>query len=123
MRHPLYAVLLLTAPPLAIIWLLDLVFVIPWAAAVFISHYVVRLEERGLVAQFGEEYARYRMAVPALLPYKGAADQRCLRDPGGGSAGGLGPGSGSAARCRRRFSEVNMPPDTWSLYALSLIHI
>jgi protein-S-isoprenylcysteine O-methyltransferase Ste14 len=73
-RHPLYAALLLTLPPLAIVWFRDLVFVIPWAATIAAAHYVVRLEERGLIAEFEEEgYRRYRRAVPARLPYRGAA--------------------------------------------------
>jgi protein-S-isoprenylcysteine O-methyltransferase Ste14 len=75
-RHPLYSTIIMTIPPLAIIWLSDLLFFIPWVLIVVISHYVVRLEERGLVAVFGEEYERYRRDVPALFPYKGAGGQR-----------------------------------------------
>ena len=75
-RHPLYSTIIMTIPPLAIIWLSDLLFFIPWVLIVVISHYVVRLEERGLIAVFGEEYERYRRHVPALFPYKGAGAQR-----------------------------------------------
>ena len=75
-RHPLYSTIIMTIPPLAIIWLSDLLFFIPWVLIVVISHYVVRLEERGLIAVFGEEYERYRRDVPALFPYKGAGGQR-----------------------------------------------
>jgi protein-S-isoprenylcysteine O-methyltransferase Ste14 len=75
-RHPLYSTLLLTIPPLFIIWLSDLLFFLPWALLVVLSHFVVRLEERGLIDVFGEEYERYRRYVPALLPYKGAGGRR-----------------------------------------------
>jgi protein-S-isoprenylcysteine O-methyltransferase Ste14 len=81
-RHPLYSTLLLTIPPLVIIWLSDLLFFIPWVLAAVVSHYVVRLEERGLIEVFGEDYERYRRYVPALLPYKGAGGQRFREDCG-----------------------------------------
>jgi protein-S-isoprenylcysteine O-methyltransferase Ste14 len=45
-RHPLYSTIIMTIPPLVIIWLSDLLFFIPWVLIVVISHYVVRLEER-----------------------------------------------------------------------------
>ena len=75
-RHPLYSTLLTTIPPLAIVWLSDLLFFIPWVLILIVSHYVVRLEERGLMAVFGKDYERYRRYVPALLPYKGAGGRR-----------------------------------------------
>ena len=77
-RHPLYSSLLLTIPPLVIVWLSDLLFFVPWVLLLGVSHYVVRLEERGLVEMFGEEYEKYRRHVPALLPYKGAATNRLI---------------------------------------------
>jgi protein-S-isoprenylcysteine O-methyltransferase Ste14 len=79
-RHPLYSTLLLTLPPLVVVWLSDLLFVVPWVLILAVSHYVVRLEERGLIGEFGEEYERYRRYVPALLPYKGAAGRRYRED-------------------------------------------
>jgi protein-S-isoprenylcysteine O-methyltransferase Ste14 len=79
-RHPLYSTLLIMVPPLVIIWLSDLLFVIPWVLMLVVSHYVVRLEERGLIEVFGENYERYRGYVPALLPYKGAGGKRYLQD-------------------------------------------
>jgi protein-S-isoprenylcysteine O-methyltransferase Ste14 len=82
-RHPLYATLLIFVPPLVIIWLLDLLFLIPWALMLIVSHYVVRLEERGLVEEFGQDYERYRQYVPALLPYKGAGGRRYRADRDG----------------------------------------
>ena len=79
-RHPLYATLLITIPPLIIVWLADLLFFVPWVLILVVSHCVVRLEERGLVDVFGEKYERYRSYVPALLPYKGAGGQRYRED-------------------------------------------
>ena len=75
-RHPLYSTIMITIPPLMIIWFSDLLFFIPWILIVVLSHYVVSLEERGLIAVFGEDYEKYRMYVPALIPYKGAGGQR-----------------------------------------------
>jgi len=75
-RHPLYATIMITIPPLAIVWFSDLLFLVPWVLMFVASHYIVSLEERGLVEAFGEDYERYRRYVPALLPYKGAGGQR-----------------------------------------------
>lgn len=75
-RHPLYSVLMLSLPPLLIIWLEDLLFIAPWVLTVLLSHYVVRLEERGLVRRFGTDYSAYRQYVPALLPLKGNGGRR-----------------------------------------------
>jgi len=71
-RHPLYSTLLLTIPPLVIIWFSDLLFLIPWVTILILSHYIVFLEERKLIKIFGEDYEKYRRFVPALLPYRGA---------------------------------------------------
>jgi protein-S-isoprenylcysteine O-methyltransferase Ste14 len=79
-RHPLYSTLLITIPPLVIVWLSDLLFFIPWVLILVVSHYLVRLEERGLIEVFGRDYERYRRYVPALLPYKGAGGQRYRED-------------------------------------------
>lgn len=75
-RHPLYSTLVMTIPPLAVVWLSDLLFLVPWILILVISHPLVRLEERGLIAAFGQDYERYRRYVPALLPYKGAGGKR-----------------------------------------------
>jgi len=71
-RHPLYSTLLLTIPPMVVIWFSNLLFLIPWVVILILSHYVVSLEERGLIKIFGEDYEKYRRFVPPLLPYKGA---------------------------------------------------
>jgi protein-S-isoprenylcysteine O-methyltransferase Ste14 len=78
-RHPLYATLMITMPPLVIIWRSDLLFIIPWILIVIVSHYVVRREEWGLIEVFGEDYERYKRHVPALLPFRGAGGKRCRR--------------------------------------------
>ena len=75
-RHPLYSALLIALPPLMIIWYSDLLFIIPWILILVLSHYVVFLEERGLIETFGKDYEQYRRYVPALLPYKGAGGKR-----------------------------------------------
>ncbi len=78
-RHPLYATLMITIPPLVIIWRSDLIFIAPWVLIVIASHYIVRIEERELTKTFGDDYKRYQRHVPALLPFKGAGGQRYRR--------------------------------------------
>jgi protein-S-isoprenylcysteine O-methyltransferase Ste14 len=75
-RHPLYATLVITIPPLAIIWRSDLLFIFPWVLIVIVSHSIVRLEERKLLKIFGDEYKRYQRYVPPLLPIKGNGGRR-----------------------------------------------
>ena len=75
-RHPLYSNLMITIPPLLIIWFADLLFFIPWIIIILVSHLVVAIEERGLSDTFGEAYEKYRRYVPALVPYKGAIGKR-----------------------------------------------
>ena len=70
-RHPLYSTLLLTAPPIFIIWFSDLLLITPWVVILVLSHYVVILEEQELIKIFGDKYEKYRRFVPALLPLKG----------------------------------------------------
>ncbi|MBN1271855.1 MAG: hypothetical protein JXB26_06240 [Candidatus Aminicenantes bacterium] len=69
-RHPLYAALIWTLPPLLIIWLEDFIFFIPWTMIIIVSHGVVFIEERGLIDVFGEAYLEYKKTVPALIPFK-----------------------------------------------------
>lgn len=71
-RHPLYATLLITLPPLLVIWFKNLVFIVPWVLMYFISHFLIQVEEKNLVRIFGDEYIHYKQFVPELFPYKGA---------------------------------------------------
>lgn len=75
-RHPLYSILIITIPPLLIIWFADLIFFLPWVIIIAVSHFIVPIEEQGLVNVFGEAYLEYRRNVPALFPCKGAAGKR-----------------------------------------------
>jgi len=75
-RHPLYATIMLTIPPLFLVWMADLLFLLPWGFIIILCHFVVPLEERGLVEASGQEYEGYRRHVPMLLPYKGAGGHR-----------------------------------------------
>jgi protein-S-isoprenylcysteine O-methyltransferase Ste14 len=75
-RHPLYAIVLLTALPLTIVWSADGLFVIAWFVILLLSHALVLKEERGLREEFGDAYTTYRQYVPALLPYKGNGGKR-----------------------------------------------
>jgi protein-S-isoprenylcysteine O-methyltransferase Ste14 len=91
-RHPLYSTLLISLPPLFIVWFSDLLFLFPWVLMLVLCHYVVHLEERNLIEAFGEEYERYRRYVPALLPYKGAAGRRYREDADRAQSEPLGRG-------------------------------
>ena len=71
-RHPLYSTTIITIPPLFIIWFTDLLFFIPWALIIILSHSIVPREERELIDQFGDDYRNYQRYVPPLIPYKGS---------------------------------------------------
>ena len=67
-RHPLYfftLVLLWAMPDLSLDRLL---FNVLWSVWIVLGAF---LEERDLVADFGEEYRQYQKSVPMLMPWKG----------------------------------------------------
>ena len=71
-RHPLYtcALVLIWAHPQ--VTLDRLLFAVLWTAWIVVG---TRLEERDLVAHFGEPYRRYQREVPMLLPWKRPRDR------------------------------------------------
>jgi protein-S-isoprenylcysteine O-methyltransferase Ste14 len=71
-RHPLFVTLVMTVPPLVMVWYSDLLFLAPWVQILVFAHPIVRFEERGLIQTLGSDYERYRRHAPALLPYRGA---------------------------------------------------
>lgn len=79
-RHPLYAVISLTLPPLFIIWNQDLLFLFSWIVILVMVHFVVKIEEIGLLHEFGSSYKNYKHYVPAILPFKGASGKKHFHD-------------------------------------------
>lgn len=75
-RHPLYAVILWGLLPLTVVWGADWLFAAAWVLIVVTGHFLVKIEEKGLVADFGEDYQRYRRYVPPLFPYRGNGGKR-----------------------------------------------
>lgn len=75
-RHPLYTALLISLPPLFVIWFENLLFMVPWVLVYIIASFMVEVEERNLVRIFGNEYLKYKQFVPRLFPYKGNGGRR-----------------------------------------------
>ena len=71
LRHPLYFFVLLliwSCPDLTVDRLL---FNVLWTAWIFVG---TCLEERDLVAEFGDAYRRYQESVPMLIPWRRPGD-------------------------------------------------
>lgn len=78
MRHPLYACIL------ALLWLRPEMMADGLLLSILWSGWIVAgtvLEERDLVADFGDEYRRYQQQVPMLVPWRGPARSTSLRNP------------------------------------------
>jgi len=75
-RHPLYATLMLTLPPIFILWFQNLLFVIPWILIFLVAVNMIKVEEMGLERLFGGAYGVYKDFVPSLIPYKGRGGEK-----------------------------------------------
>jgi protein-S-isoprenylcysteine O-methyltransferase Ste14 len=71
-RHPLYFFMLVLIWSTPYVTSDRLLFNVLWSCWIVVGS---TLEERDLVAEFGETYRRYQKAVPMLLPWKGPAGQ------------------------------------------------
>jgi methanethiol S-methyltransferase len=69
-RHPLYFAILILFWVYPDLTLDRLLFDVLWTAWIIVG---TRLEERDLLADFGEDYARYCGKVPSLIPWRGPA--------------------------------------------------
>ena len=69
-RHPLYFAILVLFWAYPDLTLDRLLFDLLWTAWIIVG---TRLEERDLLADFGEDYTRYRNKVPSLIPWRGPA--------------------------------------------------
>jgi protein-S-isoprenylcysteine O-methyltransferase Ste14 len=66
-RHPLYLFILLMIWAYPDLTVDRLVFNVLWTGWIVVAS---TLEERDLVAEFGDSYRRYRRSVPMLIPYR-----------------------------------------------------
>jgi methanethiol S-methyltransferase len=69
-RHPLYFFTLVLIWSTPRVTLDRLLFNVLWTSWIVLGAY---LEEKDLVAEFGERYRRYQKTVPMLIPWRGAA--------------------------------------------------
>ena len=67
-RHPLYFAILVLFWAYPDLTLDRLLFDVLWTVWIIVG---TRLEEADLLTDFGEDYARYRREVPALVPWRG----------------------------------------------------
>ncbi|HUJ43706.1 MAG TPA: NnrU family protein [Opitutaceae bacterium] len=72
-RHPLYSCMMVLIWSVPEAGLDRLLFDVLWTAWIVFG---TRLEERDLVAEFGDHYHRYQRIVPMLIPWRGPAGRR-----------------------------------------------
>lgn len=72
-RHPLYLFMIVLFWSVPDLHLDRLLFNVLWTVWIVVGSF---LEERDLVAEFGEGYRHYQKTVPMLLPWKGPAGRK-----------------------------------------------
>ena len=69
-RHPLYATIMMTVPPLVIVWLADLLFFLPWILIVTAAHCMWFLSRSGVwlrrLARTTSKVSQVRSGTAAL---------------------------------------------------------
>ena len=66
-RHPVYLTAAIAGIPFALVINYAGVYIL-FASALPVFYLITILEERELIARFGEEYRRYQREVPRLIP-------------------------------------------------------
>ncbi|MEK9139105.1 MAG: isoprenylcysteine carboxylmethyltransferase family protein [Bacteroidota bacterium] len=71
-RHPQYSWLFSVTIGLLIQWP-SLTTLVMWPILIFAYYRLAKREEKGMVAQFGQEFVEYKQRVPAFIPRLGKA--------------------------------------------------